>query len=350
MGDWARAQREARRALELAERAGAEDIALRAMQRLAQALAFQGDPAAGLAIAQAGLARATALGSPVTQSRLANAMSLCAAEQGDNAASLRHDLAMLDYCRQAGDRRSEAVALINAGVGYLRFGAHREARQHLEESLQLNRALGNRVVEGGSLAGLSELSLREGDAAAALRHAQAALDILIAADSPLYQTDALHNLGNAQLALGEWAAAQQTFERNEALAREIGVPTKVPNALEGQARVALARGDLRAAVQAVERLVEYVGHGDAMPPAAALVGTEEHRIRLTLHEVWRRARDPRAGAALAEAHRALVHEADAITDAALRRSFLTEIPENREIAALWEQSAKTALSSSAEWQ
>jgi hypothetical protein len=39
---------------------------------------------------------------------------------------------MLDYCRQAGDSRSEAVALINAGVGYLRFGAHREARQHLE--------------------------------------------------------------------------------------------------------------------------------------------------------------------------------------------------------------------------
>ena len=56
------AEREARRALELAERAGAEDVALRAMQRLAQALAFQGDPAAGLAIAEAGLARAKALG------------------------------------------------------------------------------------------------------------------------------------------------------------------------------------------------------------------------------------------------------------------------------------------------
>ena len=29
-----------------------------------------------------------------------------------------------------------------------------------------------------------------------------------------------------------------------------------------------------------------------------------------------------------------MHEADAIADAALRRSFLTQIPENREIAAL----------------
>jgi hypothetical protein len=35
-----------------------------------------------------------------------------------------------------------------------------------------------------------------------------------------------------------------------------------------------------------------------------------------------------------------MHEADGITDAGLRRSFLTLIPENREIAALWERSAK----------
>jgi class 3 adenylate cyclase len=340
MGEWARAEREARRALQLAERAGAEDVALRAMQRLAQALAFQGDPAAGLAVAKAGLTRATALGSPVAQSRLANAMSLCAAEQGDQAASLWHDLAMLGYCRQAGDRRSEAVALINAGVGYLRFGAHPQARQHLEESLHLNKTLGNRVAQGGSLAGLSELSLREGDAAAALAHAQAALDILVAAHSRLYQIDALHNLGNAQLALGHWSAAQEAFERVEALAREIDVATKVPNALEGQARVALARGDMAMALKAVQQLLEYVGDGDPVPSAATLVGTEEHRIRLTLHQVWRRAQDPRAAAALIEAHRALMREADAITDAELRRSFLTLIPENREIGALWEQSAK----------
>ncbi|HEU5297667.1 MAG TPA: hypothetical protein VFU71_23010, partial [Burkholderiaceae bacterium] len=337
MGDWARSEREAHRALQLAEHAGAEDVALRAMQRLAQALAFQGNPAAGLAIAEAGLARATALDSPVAQSRLANAMSLCADEQGDRAASLRHDLAMLGHCRRAGDRRSEAVALINAGVGYMRFGAYPQARQHLEASLRLNRALGNRVVEGGSLAGLSELALREGDAAAALAYAQAALDILVAAGSRLYQIDALHNLGNAQLALGHWAAAQDAFERVEALAREIDVVNKVANALEGQARVALARGDLKMALAAVQRLLELVGAGDAVPPAAALDGTEEHRVRLTLHEVWRRARDPRAGAALIEAHRALMQQADAITDVALQHSFLTLIPENREIVTLREQ-------------
>ena len=344
MGEWASSEREARRALQLAERSGAEDVALRAMQRLAQALALQGNPAEGLVIAETGLVRATMLGSPVAQSRLANAMSLCADELGDRAASLQHDLAMLGYCRQAGDRRSEAVALFNLGVAYLRFGAHPQARQHLEESLRLNRALGNRVTEGGSLAGLSELALREGDAATALSHAQEALDILLAAGSRLYQIDALHNSGNAQLALGRWAAAQEAFERVEALAREIDVSNKVANALEGQSRVALVRGDVVMALAAVQRLLEHVGAGDEVPRATALDGAEEHRVRLTLHQVWSRARDPRAGAALVEAHRALMQQANAVTDAELQRSFLTLIPENREIVTLWEQCVMPARS------
>jgi hypothetical protein len=77
-----------------------------------------------------------------------------------------------------------------------------------------------------------------------------------------------------------------------------------------------------------------VGAGDAMPAAAALVGTDDHRIRLTLCKVWRRTGDARAEAAGIEARRALFEAAEAITDAALRQSFLTLIPESREIAAL----------------
>ena len=51
--------------------------------------------------------------------------------------------------------------------------------------------------------------------------------------------------------------------------------------------------------------------------------------------------------ALAEARRVakrdgriVMREANAITDAGLRHSFLMLIPENREIAVLWEQTAK----------
>jgi len=92
----------------------------------------------------------------------------------------------------------------------------------------------------------------------------------------------------------------------------------------------------------LDRLLAHAGAGDAVPAAAALVGTDDHRIRLTLCQVWRCTGDARAGAAWVEAQRALFEAADAITDAALRQSFLTLIPENREIAALLGEPARLA--------
>ena len=120
------------------------------------------------------------------------------------------------------------------------------------------------------------------------------------------------------------------------------MPTKVHNAVECQARAALARDDLRDALAAVARLLAGLGAGDGMPSAAARPGPEEHRLRLTLYQVWQRAGDTRADAALAEAHRGLMAQAETITDAALRRSFLEQIPENREIAWLVERPGASA--------
>ena len=64
IGDWEAQEREARRTLALAERAGDVPLALRAIHRLAPALAFRGDPAAGRALAEAALERARTLGLP----------------------------------------------------------------------------------------------------------------------------------------------------------------------------------------------------------------------------------------------------------------------------------------------
>ncbi len=49
----------------------------------------------------------------------------------------------------------------------------------------------------------------------------------------------------------------------------------------------------------------------------------------------RRSRSSGAAAWLQRAHGALMSQADAITDAALRQMFLTNIPHHREIVALW---------------
>ncbi|HEV8501698.1 MAG TPA: adenylate/guanylate cyclase domain-containing protein [Casimicrobiaceae bacterium] len=328
-GDWPTQAREARRAQTLAERASNEPLALRAIQRLAQALAYQGDPSTGQALADAGLARARAAGLRAEESRLLNALTVCTDLLGDRVAGLRYSLQDLSLNRAVGHRRNEAVALSNVGMSYLGFGAFDEAGKYLQEALRTNRALGNRQVEGNSQSILSELAWREGKPALALSHAQAAYDISNEIDSRLHQTDSLWSLGNAELALGHPAEAASAFERSETLAREIGLAPQVLNAIDGQMRVALARGDAPRAQSLTERLLAEA-RAAALSPGQ-FSGAYEHLIRLTLYRV-RAGHDSREAARLlAEAHALLMVEADRIHDPDLRKRFLSSIAEHREI-------------------
>jgi tetratricopeptide (TPR) repeat protein len=59
-------------------------------------------------------------------------------------------------------------------------------------------------------------------------------------------------------------------------------------------------------------------------------------INLIFYRVFQANRDPRAAKALEEAHRGILERAARISDEAMRRSFLENIAENREILALWE--------------
>ena len=339
--DHATQQTEARRAQALAKRAGAPELALMAQQRVASALAFCGDPAAGRALALPGLARAQALGLARVRVQLffLNTLGTCARQLGDLAATLDFDLQSLAMSRQIGDRRLEALFTGNVGAGYLNFGAHALASPHLEEALRLNRAQGHREFEGHNLGALSVLALQQGDDALALARAQASLDISVEVASRRNECNALADLGNAELALGRWPAATAAFERMQTQARTIKDAAYGLDALESLARQALARGDVAQASQGIEALLRAAqaadaGNGLAADAGKRFDGTDEHRIRLTIHQGWARNADPRAEAALVDAHAALMADAHAISDAGLRRSFLANIPERREIVAL----------------
>ncbi len=344
--DWATGIREAARAQRLAEQAGDEQLALRALQRLSVATGYGGDPDTGRAMAEAGLERAKSKGWLGLQSRLARAVTLCADVQGDRVARLQYCALDLACAREAGDRRGIAVALINIGEVTSDLGDYAQAKQHLEEALRANREFGNREAEGITLAVLSDLAWRQGEDAQALARAEAAVAIQTEVNSRYHLTNALWSLGNAELALGRFAQSTAAFERSEAASPAIG--RSDVNALEGHARVALARGDDRAASAFASRLLAAAGldplqwaggcHAAGADPFAS---AHRHLIRLTLHRVWSRIDDPRADAVLAEAHRSLRLEADAIGDAALRASYLKNIPEHAEIERRWQASATT---------
>ena len=83
-------------------------------------------------------------------------------------------------------------------------------------------------------------------------------------------------------------------------------------------------------MQAVERLMAHLGSGGTFE------GTDAPRlISLICHQVLARSGDPRAGAMLSTTHADLQVRAAVIADAGWRDGYLNNIPEHREIVALW---------------
>ncbi|HSW21428.1 MAG TPA: AAA family ATPase, partial [Burkholderiaceae bacterium] len=319
----------ARQAMVFAERAADVESRLEAQRLLADALGALGELAAGEALARDGLAKARAHGLRRAEGVFLNALSYIAALRDDQVTGLSLDLQDLPIWRELGDPQGEAIALANVGGDWLWFGQLAEARQCLEGSLKLSRTVGARSLECGPLIDLSHTLLRQGDAAQALGVARAALDTAVHVQARDYEAHGLYGVGEAELALQHLEAAATAFERAESVAAEVGHGTE-HDAVAGRARVALAASDIAGAMGFVERLLASA----AATAAPASVDTK--RILFTCHQVLLSAGDPRAAALLDSAHALLQSRAATINDPALRQSFLTHIPEHREILAAWQ--------------
>ena len=88
--------------------------------------------------------------------------------------------------REIGDRRGEAIGLVNMGATQLKLGQHPKSLANNQTALEIFR----------------EIGVREGEA------------------------EALKNLAELHQALGEVAVARQFCEQALALATELGIPLK----------------------------------------------------------------------------------------------------------------------------
>jgi tetratricopeptide (TPR) repeat protein len=240
--------------------------------------------------------------------------------------------------RELGNPRDEAITLGNLGASLMALGDHGEAQHYLEEGLRLARAVGDRDAELVPLYVLSQCALRQGDAARAAEYAQAALASATEVRNPPLELLSAGALANAELALGRHAPATASFERARHVAIAIGSAMQY-DAVGGLARVALAQDDVPRAMSMVEEVLAH---------ESELAGTESsHLLRLTCYRVLDRAGDPRAADVLAAAHANVLAQAVLTSDPALRRSFLHEIPEHREIVAAWTAHEAAAVGSPA---
>jgi tetratricopeptide (TPR) repeat protein len=319
----------ARQAMVFAERAGNVEIKLRAQNLLASGLCDQGDVASGRTLALEGLAAARDHGLRRVEGSFLNTLALIAVRLDDFAGHLEMAQQQWQVLRELGDRPAEAVARLHVGIALLGSGELTQSRCHLEEGLRLALASGDRVMEPYAQTYLALIALRQGQLGPALALAQEAYATSVAVGNVETQITALLQSAEIELEAGRIDAAEAAFLRAQALAIEQDEPLRF-DAAAGLARLALARGDHAGALHALDGVLAQLADG------GSLDGTEaRQRIRLTCHQALAATGDPRAFAILAEAHADMQRQAQGITDAALQRHFLHDVPEHRGIAAAW---------------
>ena len=334
-GEPVAAEAQAREALELADRAGTHALAAQAACTLADTLVRQGLYEAAQRVIDERLPLARRHGDTTNEPALLNMVGLIAMERGDlilGAQSFEQSLAM---DRVSGNLRRQGIELNNLGAIYSLLGDYAQARRHLDEGLRVSRDAGRRDAEASVLVNLASVTNLQGDDASTLAYANKAHEVATACGQRDLAAYARLVAGHAELALGRYAFAVEAYNqsRDQLLALRMR-RQQVLDPVAGLARVALAQGDLAAALEQIELILAHMAAGGRFD------GTEEPlRLPLTCYQVLTAAGDPRAAEVLANAHAELLKRADRISDPRARRSFLQNVPHNREIVLAWSRRA-----------
>jgi predicted ATPase/class 3 adenylate cyclase len=260
-------------------------------------------------------------------------------ELGDCPMARDYDERALSIYRTTGDRRGEAITLGNLGTVYCDLGDYQAARDNHKQALDIRVTIGDRWGEAVSLVNLGLVYHGLGDDEVAKEHCQQALTIQREIGDRRGQGYSLTYLGHALAGLGELEAAAQAYDEALQLRRELGQYSLLIDDLAGLARIAMAQGRSEQALERVEDILAWIetyGSEGIEYPC---------QVYLTCYRVLTWAADgdaptmARARAILSQAHAALMKQATAISDEALRSKFLENVKTNREIVALWKETS-----------
>lgn len=325
VADFAGSIEAAQRAIALARQAGDSHVEAVAMLTWGQCLWRLGE----LDECRAQLAGALVLARQ-SGSRLAEATALRLLGNvyyywSDHAKATPYWQEALAISREIGDRVGEASALSNLGEGARSQGVYTVALDYYEQRLRICRQIGERYGEGIALLNLSLVHHNLGAHQVAADYARQVLTISLETGNRSQKAYALTNLGHALTGLGRLSEAVDFYRQSVAIRQEIGEHHLIVESLTGLARASLLQADLATAQSAIDEVMAYL-------ESNSLDGTEEPlRVCLTCYQVLKASGDPRARDALAAAYDSLQEQAARITDPALRRSFLENVPHHRDI-------------------
>jgi tetratricopeptide (TPR) repeat protein len=128
----------------------------------------------------------------------------------------------LEVALQAGDRKSESLALHNLGAAYAELGEMRRAVEFFEQAFVIHREMGERLGESSALSNLGLAYANLGDTRRAIEYFEQALAINREMGERRGESSALINLGTAYTDLGEPRRAIEYFDQALQIHRELG--------------------------------------------------------------------------------------------------------------------------------
>ncbi|MGB0386033.1 MAG: tetratricopeptide repeat protein, partial [Ardenticatenaceae bacterium] len=239
--------------------------------------------------------------------------------------------------------KEEANTLNNLGVVAENQGAYDRAQVYFEQSLAIARQIGHREGEGNTLNDLAVVANKQGLYEQAQRYLQQSLSIRHEVGDRAGEARSLHNLGWASYGLGAYQQAEAYYQKALTIRRDLKHLHHAVEDLAGLARVALAQqADL---TPYLEQLLAYFAH------TQTLEGTcNPFSVYLSCYRCLQASNDGQADAILAQAYHLLQERASKIGDVNMRRSFLQNVPEHREIVRLFENTSPDSEAVSAEHQ
>ncbi|MBN2004562.1 MAG: tetratricopeptide repeat protein [Anaerolineae bacterium] len=265
------------------------------------------------------------------ESSTLNNISIVLLDQGDYAGSLEYGEQALQIKQTIGDRPGMGNAQRTLANSAYHLGDYARSAAYYEQSWQISRETGDLPGQCEDLIGLTQLARQMDDVNAAYAHIQQALTIAEQAGDQHILGYVLLYLGHALTGQNKVEEAEETYRQDVALRRKLQQPHLALEPLAGLAALALKRGNLEQACIHVEEILPHL-------TAEALAGTREPcNIYLACYYTLEKRGDPRAGDTLQAAYAMLQARAAKISDAAMRRDFLTKAQAHGEVMALWKK-------------
>jgi class 3 adenylate cyclase/tetratricopeptide (TPR) repeat protein len=319
----------ARKTTKYARLAGNEELRFKGCGVLALALIEQGKFRQASRLLGVGLKKVRHIGFRRLEGMFLNATGFLYERSGEIGSLLSIFQQSSEIAQEVGDRGHEAVAMNNVGVTWSTLGKFELAKECLSDALDLCRTIGGHHLQAHIFANLAGVSLNLGSKDTAILYANEALNLAQALRAPPLVALSNYWIGVVLLSLAEFEQALTAFSEAKTIAKSIGLPWQ-HDATAGCARTELAQGKIHKAFAHAQILIAHLDAGGSFD------GTENASlILLTCYRVLLKAGDPRAHELLSHAHTELHSKANGIADPDLRISFMTNVPEHREVIKAW---------------